>query len=88
MWGGIERAGAHMFGIGAGEWVLILLVILVVFGASKLPQLGDGLGRAIKNFKRAVTSANEIEVSPKKSEIPDEQTKPGSAQSGEQAPKP
>jgi len=37
-----------------------------VFGASKLPQLGDGLGRAIKNFKRAVHSANEIEVSPKK----------------------
>ena len=77
-----------MFGIGAGEWVLILLVILVVFGASKLPQLGDGLGRAIKNFKRAVTSANEIEVSPKKGEIPGEQPKPGSAQSSEQAPKP
>ena len=77
-----------MFGIGAGEWVLILLVILVVFGASKLPQLGDGLGRAIKNFKRAVTSANEIEVSPKKGDIPGEQTKPGSAQSGEHAPKP
>jgi len=86
--GGIERAGAHMFGMGAGEWVLILLVILVVFGASKLPQLGDGLGRAIKNFKRAVTSANEIEVAVKKPEIPGEQPKPGSAQSGEQAPKP
>ena len=77
-----------MFGIGAGEWVLILLVIVVVFGASKLPQLGDGLGRAIKNFKRAVTSANEIEVSVKKPEIPGEQPKPGSAQSSEQAPKP
>ena len=77
-----------MFGIGAGEWVLILLVIVVVFGASKLPQLGDGLGRAIKNFKRAVTSANEIEVSPKKGEITGDQPKPGSAQSSEQAPKP
>jgi sec-independent protein translocase protein TatA len=76
-----------MFGIGAGEWVLILLVIVVVFGASKLPQLGDGLGRAIKNFKRAVTSASEIEVSEKKPEIPGEQPKPGSAQSGEQTPK-
>jgi hypothetical protein len=46
------------------------------------------LGRAIKNFKRAVTSANEIEVSPKKGEIPGEQPKPGSAQSSDQAHKP
>lgn len=56
-------------GLGTGEIILIFLVVMVVFGASKLPQLGDGLGRAIKNFKRAVNSANEIEVTPKKSEI-------------------
>jgi len=77
-----------MFGVGAGEWVLILLVIVVVFGASKLPQLGDGLGRALKNFKRAVTSANEIEVSAKKGEIPGDQPKPGATQSSDPAPKP
>jgi sec-independent protein translocase protein TatA len=56
-------------GLGTGEIILIFLVVMVVFGASKLPQLGDGLGRAIKNFKRAVTSSNEIEVSAKKPEI-------------------
>jgi sec-independent protein translocase protein TatA len=56
-------------GLGTGEIILIFLVVMVVFGASKLPQLGDGLGRAIRNFKRAVNSTNEIEVSPKKSEI-------------------
>jgi sec-independent protein translocase protein TatA len=56
-------------GLGTGEIILIFLVVMVVFGASKLPQLGDGLGRAIKNFKRAVNSANEIEVAPKKSEV-------------------
>jgi len=56
-------------GLGTGEIILIFLVVMVVFGASKLPQLGDGLGRAIKNFKRAVNSANEIEVSPKKPEV-------------------
>lgn len=56
-------------GLGTGEIILIFLVVMVVFGASKLPQLGDGLGRAIKNFKRAVTSANEMDVTPKKSEI-------------------
>ncbi len=55
-------------GLGTGEIILIALVIMVVFGASRLPQLGDGLGRAIKNFKRAITSANEIEVAPKKAE--------------------
>jgi sec-independent protein translocase protein TatA len=72
-----------MFGMGAGEWVLVLLIVLVVFGATKLPQLGDGLGRAIKNFKRAVSSANEIDVTPKKGEIPGDQSKAGSSQSGD-----
>jgi len=52
------------FGMGFGELVLILLIVVVVFGATKLPQLGDGLGKAIKNFKRAVNAQNEIEVSP------------------------
>jgi sec-independent protein translocase protein TatA len=56
-------------GLGTGEIILIFLVVMVVFGASKLPQLGDGLGRAIKNFKRAVTSANEIDVTPKKPDL-------------------
>ena len=54
-----------MFGMGFGELVLILLIVVVVFGATKLPQLGDGLGRAIKNFKRGVNGANEIDVTPK-----------------------
>jgi sec-independent protein translocase protein TatA len=76
-----------MFGMGAGEWVLVLLVVLVIFGATKLPQLGDGLGRAIKNFKRAVSSANEIDVTPKKGEIPGEQSKAGASQSGDPTPK-
>jgi sec-independent protein translocase protein TatA len=56
-------------GLGTGEIILIFLVVMVVFGASKLPQLGDGLGRAIKNFKRAVQSTNEIDVTPKKPEV-------------------
>ncbi len=56
-------------GLGTGEIILIILVVMIVFGASKLPQLGDGLGRAIKNFKRAVQGGSEIEVTPKKPEI-------------------
>jgi sec-independent protein translocase protein TatA len=38
---------------GMGELVIILLIVLVVFGANKLPQIGDALGRTIKNFKRS-----------------------------------
>jgi sec-independent protein translocase protein TatA len=53
------------------EWILVLIVVFLVFGATKLPQLGDGLGRAITNFKRAISSQNEIEVAPKKPEKQD-----------------
>lgn len=53
------------FGMGFGELVLILIIVMVVFGATKLPQLGDGLGKAIKNFKRSVGSLNEIDVTPR-----------------------
>jgi sec-independent protein translocase protein TatA len=61
--------------LGASELVIVLLIIVVIFGSTKLPQLGDGLGRAIKNFKRAVTNPSEIDVTPKKPdarEIPPE----------------
>ena len=57
--------------LGFSELIIVLLIIVVIFGSTKLPQLGDGLGRAIKNFKRAVTNQNEIDVTPKKGEIPE-----------------
>jgi sec-independent protein translocase protein TatA len=37
-----------------GELLIVLFVILLVFGANKIPQLGDGLGRAIRNFKKGL----------------------------------
>jgi sec-independent protein translocase protein TatA len=55
-----------MFGLGFLEWIVILVVVLLVFGAGKLPQIGDALGRSIKNFKRAASGGNEIEVGKKK----------------------
>jgi sec-independent protein translocase protein TatA len=67
--GWYRQQRSYSMGLGTGEIILIALVIMVVFGASRLPQLGDGLGRAIKNFKRAVSGANEIEVAAKKPEI-------------------
>jgi sec-independent protein translocase protein TatA len=64
---------------GTGELVIVLVIIVVVFGSTKLPQLGDGLGRAIKNFKRGMASSNEVDVTPKKSELPAEPTADNSA---------
>lgn len=43
-----------MFGFGWMELLLVLIIVLVVFGAGKLPQLGEGLGKAIKGFKTSV----------------------------------
>ena len=42
-----------MFGLGATELILILAVIMIVFGVGKLPQVGEGLGKAMKSFKKA-----------------------------------
>jgi sec-independent protein translocase protein TatA len=46
----------HMFGLGAQELMLILLIALVLFGGSKIPELGRSLGQAIREFKRGVES--------------------------------
>jgi sec-independent protein translocase protein TatA len=53
---------------GIPELLIILVIVLLVFGAGKLPQIGDALGRSIKNFKRASKGADEIEVK-KKTEL-------------------
>ncbi len=44
-----------MFGLGMPELIVILLIVLVIFGASRLPQLGEGLGKAIKGFKKGIS---------------------------------
>lgn len=49
---------------GFGELIIILVIVLLVFGANKLPQLGEGVGKAIKNFKRGLNTDDDIEVTP------------------------
>jgi sec-independent protein translocase protein TatA len=71
---GAARPHALQANIGMGEMIIILIVVLIVFGANKLPQLGDALGRSVKNFKRGLAAADEIDVSPAKKEIPDKAT--------------
>ncbi|NCC24862.1 MAG: twin-arginine translocase TatA/TatE family subunit [Deltaproteobacteria bacterium] len=51
-----------MFGIGIPELIIILVIVLIIFGANKLPEIGSGMGRAIKNFKKATSEPEEIDV--------------------------
>ncbi|MBN2381554.1 twin-arginine translocase TatA/TatE family subunit [bacterium] len=48
-----------MFGLGIWELVIILVLIMIIFGVGKLPEVGTGLGKGIRNFKRAFHEENE-----------------------------
>ncbi len=48
-----------MFGLGTTELLIILVVVMIVFGAGKLPQVGSALGKGIRNFKQGVADADE-----------------------------
>jgi len=52
-------------GIGMTELLIILVIVLIIFGANKLPEIGGGIGRAIKNFKKATNEPEEIDITPK-----------------------
>ncbi|MBI5655330.1 MAG: twin-arginine translocase TatA/TatE family subunit [Geobacter sp.] len=55
-----------MFGFGMPELLIILVIVLVVFGAGRLPEIGSALGKSIKNFKKASDAKEEIEIKPRK----------------------
>jgi sec-independent protein translocase protein TatA len=57
--------GGTMFGFGMPEMIIILVIVLVVFGAGKLPEIGGALGKSIRNFKKASDGKDEIEIKPK-----------------------
>ena len=55
-----------MFGLGTQELLIILVIIVILFGATRLPQIGSGIGQAIRNFKKGVKEQDEIDVTPDK----------------------
>ena len=58
-----------MFGIGTTELLIVLGIVIVLFGARRLPELGSGVGKAIKNFKAGISGKDEIDVTPKPDEV-------------------
>ena len=68
-----------MFGIGMPELIVILLIALLIFGASRLPEIGSGVGKAIRNFKKGVKEPPEIDVTPKESQELNSPDKPTGA---------
>ena len=55
-----------MFGLGIGELIVILGICVLLFGATRLPQIGKGVGEGIKNFREAMRKPTEIDVTPEK----------------------
>lgn len=68
-----------MFGLGVTELIIILVIVLIVFGAGRLPELGDGIGRGIRNFRKSVKMPDEIDVTPKDEKTEAEKNGSGSS---------
>jgi sec-independent protein translocase protein TatA len=59
-WGQEEK----MFGLGMPELLVIFAIILIIFGAGRLPEIGSGIGKGIRNFLRATKGQDEIDITP------------------------
>ena len=51
-----------MFGLGMQELMVIMVIVVVLFGGTRLPQIGSGIGKAIRNFKDGVNEVNKPEI--------------------------
>ncbi len=60
-----------MFGLGTQELLIILVLVMIIFGAGKLPQVGGALGKGLRNFKKGINEANEDIEEGQVEEIPE-----------------
>jgi sec-independent protein translocase protein TatA len=58
----------EMGSLGMPELLVILVIVVIIFGAGKLPQIGENLGKAIRNFRKSTHEKEEIDVTPQKPE--------------------
>ena len=56
--------------LGFGELVIVFLIVMLIFGAGRLPQIGEGIGKAIRNLKRGLNSDDDIDVTPADKQVP------------------
>jgi sec-independent protein translocase protein TatA len=54
-----------MFGLGFPELIVIMVIVLIIFGAGKLPEIGGAIGKGIRSFKKSVHEPDEIDVTPR-----------------------
>lgn len=54
-----------MFGLGPMELTIILVIILIIFGAGRLPEIGSGIGKGIKNFKKSISDTENGKIEEK-----------------------
>jgi sec-independent protein translocase protein TatA len=60
-----------MFGIGMPELIIILIIILIIFGAGKIPEIGGAVGKGIRNFKKSFQDKEEVENTKDQKKIED-----------------
>jgi len=58
--------GGYMFGLGLPELLIILVIVVLLFGAGRLPQIGAGIGEGIRNFRKSMKEKDEVDVTPTK----------------------
>ena len=59
-----------MFGFGIGELLVVLVIVLILF-SKRLPDLGEGIGKSIRKFRKSVNQADEVDITPKKKDSDD-----------------